>query len=92
MHYNGDNSYLFVKGKKVTQFIAKNCEIKAKPMYLGTLTIANRFNTTGLSAKDFNDIELCGNVYDFSVDYSAISNDEILKIHKYLMKKNGVII
>ena len=26
----------------------------------------------------------------FSVDYSSISN-EILKIHKYLMKKNGVI-
>ena len=28
-----------------------------------------------------------GNGYDFSVDYSTISNDEILRIHKYLMKR-----
>ena len=48
-------------------------------------------NGTGLSGKDFNDIKLYRNVYDFSVDYSAISNDEILKIHKYLMKKNGIV-
>ena len=34
---------------------------------------------------------LYGNVYDFSVNYSAISNDKILDIHAYLMKKNGII-
>ena len=28
-----------------------------------------------------------GYVYDFSVDYRAIGNDEIIKIYKYLMKK-----
>ena len=33
---------------------------------------------------------LNGNVYDFSVDYSAISNDKIFDIHA-LMKKNGII-
>ena len=27
LHYNGDNSYLFVNGQKVTQFKAKNSEI-----------------------------------------------------------------
>ena len=32
-----------------------------------------------------------GNIYDFSVDYSTISNDKILDIHAYLMKKNGII-
>ena len=26
-------------------------------------------------------------VYDFSVDYDAIAVDDILNIHKYLMKK-----
>ena len=31
------------------------------------------------------------NVYDFSVDYDAIEVDDILDIHKYLMKKNGII-
>ena len=34
---------------------------------------------------------LYGNVYDFSVDYSAITNDKILDIHKYLIKKNNII-
>ena len=34
---------------------------------------------------------LYGNAYDFSVDYSAISNDKILDINSYLMKKNGII-
>ena len=31
---------------------------------------------------------LNGYVYDFSVDYDAIAVDDILDIHKYLMKKN----
>ena len=49
----------------------------------------------GLS-KDCNknsrkDTGLYGNVYDFSVDYSAISNDKIHDIHAYLMKKYGII-
>ena len=32
-----------------------------------------------------------GYVYDFSVDYKAISVDDILDIQKYLMKKDGII-
>ena len=28
-----------------------------------------------------------GHIYDFSVDYDAIDVDDILDIHKYLMKK-----
>ena len=31
-----------------------------------------------------------GNVYDFSVDYSAIDKSNILNIHKYLMIKNNI--
>ena len=30
-------------------------------------------------------------VYDFSVDYGAIAVDDILDIHKYLMKKINII-
>ena len=37
LHYNGDNSYLFVNGQKVTQFKVKNSEIKAKRTFLGSL-------------------------------------------------------
>ena len=33
-----------------------------------------------------------GYVYDFSVDYDAIAVDDILDIHKYLMKKNNMIL
>ena len=31
---------------------------------------------------------LDGYVYDFSFDYNAIAVDDILDIHKYLMKKH----
>ena len=30
-------------------------------------------------------------VYDFSVQYDAVAVDDILDIHKYLMKKNNMI-
>ena len=32
-----------------------------------------------------------GYVYDFSVDYSDTTVDDILDIHNYLMKKNDII-
>ena len=54
------------------------------PMCLGGLS--KDYDTN--SCKDTG---LYGNVYDFSVDYSAITNDKIVDIHNYLMKKNNVI-
>ena len=36
-------------------------------------------------------IGLNGYVYDFNVDYDAIAVNDILDIHKYLMKKNGIV-
>ena len=30
-------------------------------------------------------------IFDFSVDYSAITNDKVVDIHNHLMKKNNVI-
>ena len=32
-----------------------------------------------------------GYVYDFSVDYNAITVDSIEDIHEYLMVKNGIM-
>ena len=32
-----------------------------------------------------------GYVYDFSVDYNAITVDNTKEIHKYLMEKNGIV-
>ena len=69
LHHNGDNSYLFNNGKEVTKFKAKNSELIKYPMCL-----------EGLS-KDYNknsrkETGLYGNVFDFSVDYNAITNDK----------------
>ena len=35
LHYNGDNSYLFVNGKEIHKFKAKDSEIVPYPLYLG---------------------------------------------------------
>ena len=86
LHYNGDDSYLFVNGKEVTIFKAKKSEIKANQLTLGSISTG-----TNLSSSDIEDSKLYGNVYDFSVDYSTISNDKILDIHAYLMEKNGTV-
>ena len=46
-----------------------------------------------LKKTDANSIDkrsLYGYVYDFSVDCNAIAVDNILDIHKYLMKKNNI--
>ena len=84
LHYNGDNSYLLVNGKEVTKFKAKNSELIKYPMCLESLSKDYKKNSR-------KDTELFGNVYDFSVDYSVITNDEILDIHKYLMKKINIV-
>ena len=86
MHYNGDNSYLFVNGKKVIQFKAKNSEIK--PYQLALRTISAFPN---LSNSDIKGNKLYGNVYDFNVDYSAVTNDKIVDIHRYLIEKNSIV-
>ena len=57
-HYNGDNSYLFVKGKK----IYKNVNF---PNQLYLESISNKL----IEAEE---LSLKGNMYDFSVDYHAI--------------------
>ena len=32
-----------------------------------------------------------GHIYDFNTDYDTIDVDDILDIHKYLMKKNEIL-
>ena len=89
LHCNGDNSFLFVNGQKVTQFKAKDSIMNTpnpKALTLGTLTTPSYPSGANnrLSPKNVSHTKLYGNVYDFSVDYNPIS-------HKYLMKKNGLI-
>ena len=38
LHYNGNNSLLFVNAVKMYQFKAKDSEIKLYPLYLGNIS------------------------------------------------------
>ena len=38
LHYNGANSYLFINGKEIYKFKAKDSEIVATPLYLGNIS------------------------------------------------------
>ena len=38
LHYNGDNSYLFVNGKEMIKFKAKDSEIVEDPLCLGNIS------------------------------------------------------
>ena len=82
--YNGANSYLFANGTEIIKFKAKDSEIAATPICLGNIS-------KDFSADNMKKTDLYGYVYDFSVDYDAFAVGEILDIHKYLMKKNGIV-
>ena len=83
MHYNGANSYLFVNDTEIIRFKAKDSEII--PYSLCLENISKDWTNDNMKKTGFNDY-----IYDFSTDYKAIATSDILDIHKYLMKKNGI--
>ena len=79
-----ENSYLFVNGTEIYKFKAKDSEIGARPLCLGSISkdwTVDNTKKTGLNRY----------VYDFSADYDVIAVYDILDIRKYLMKKNNMI-
>ena len=80
LHYIGSNSYLFVNGTEIYKYKSKDSDIVAAPLCLGN--ISNNWSIDSMKKLGFNDY-----VYDFSVDYDATDVDDLLDIHKYLMKK-----
>ena len=84
LHYNGSNSYLFVNGTDIHIFQTKDPEIIVDPICLEN--ISRDFSVDNMKKTGLNEY-----VYDFSVDYDFIANDEMLDILRYLMKKNGII-
>ena len=83
LHYNGENSYLFVNGTEIIKFKAKDSEIVANPLCLEN--ISKDFSVDNMKKAGLNRY-----VYDFSVDYDAIAVDDIIDIRKYLMEKNNI--
>ena len=59
LHYNGDNSYLFVNGKEIIKFKAKDSEIVEDPICLGNIS-------KGFSESNMKKTGLYGSVYYFS--------------------------
>ena len=56
LHCNGDDSYLFVNGKEVTKFKAKNSEIKANQLALGSISASA--NVSSCDIEDVNCMEM----------------------------------
>ena len=87
MHYNGANSYLFVNGKEIIKFKAKDSEIVASPLCFGN--ISNDWSTDNMKKTGLN-----GYVYEFNIDYRYLVPTEFDKnmpiIHRYFMLKYGV--
>ena len=84
LHYDSDNSYLFVNGKEICKFKASNKNSNFSSQFcLGS--ISKKFDYV-----DSEQVSFKGNVYDFSVDSGAFDKSNILNIHKYLMIKNNI--
>ena len=84
LHYSWVDSYLFVNGTEIYKFKAKDSEIVATPLCLEN--ISKDWSVDNRKRTGFN-----GYVYDFSVDYDAVTGDDIKDIHMYLMKKNNIV-
>ena len=69
-----------MNGTEIYKFKAKDFEIAANSLRLGT--ISKDWSTNNMKKTGFN-----GYVYGFSVDYDATDVDDIKDTHKYLMKK-----
>ena len=84
LHYNADNSYLFVNGKDIFKFKANNKNVNF-PTQFYLWSISN-----GFSAIESREVSLNGNMHDFSVNYNSIDKSDILTIYKYLITKNNI--
>ena len=82
LHYNGANSYLFVNGKEIVKFKAKDFEIIATPLCLGDIS-------KDWSVDNAKKAGLNGYAYKFCVNCESFNSLETTKIipiaHNYFM-------
>ena len=84
LHYNGDNSYLFVNGRQELKFKAKTDQLVKEKLCIGNLS--DQW-TTSESEK----AGTYGKIYDFVVDYEKISGIKtIYDMHRYLIIKHNI--
>ena len=84
LHYNDDDSYLFVNGRQELKFKCKTDQLVKEKLCIGNLSdqwTASESEKTGLY----------GNIYDFVVDYEEILGVKpIYDMHRYLMTKHNI--
>ena len=84
LHYNGDDSYLFVNGRQELKFKAKTDQLVKEKLCIGNLS--DQW-TTSESKKT----GVYGKIYDFVVDYEKIVGVKaIYDMHSYLMTKHNI--
>ena len=84
LHYNGDDSYLFVNGRQELKFKAKNDQLVKEKLCIGNFSDQWTTSESGKTG-------LYGNIYDFAVDYEAIIGvGPIYDMHRFLMTKHNV--
>ena len=84
LHYNGDNSYLFVNGRQELKFKAKTDQLVKEKLWIGNLSdqwTTSESEKTGGYEK----------IYDFVVDYEQISGVKaIYDMHRHLITKHNI--
>ena len=84
LHYNGDDSYLFLNGRQELKFKCKTDQLVKEKLCIGNLS--DQW-TTSESEKT----GLYGNIYDFVVDYEQILGVKaIYDMHRYLITKHNI--
>ena len=84
LHYNGDNSYLFVNGRQELKSKTNADQLVQEKLCIGNLS--DQW-TTSESQKT----GLYGSIYDFVVDYEQVVGVKtIYDIHRYLMTKHNI--
>ena len=85
LHNNGDDIYLFVNDKQELKFKSKTDHLVQEKLFLGNLS-------DQWSIAEYRKTGLCGNIYDFAVDYEQIIGvGPIYDLHRYLMIKHNII-
>ena len=84
MHYNGNNSYLFVNGRQELKFKAKTDQLVKEKLCIGNLSdqwTTSESEKTGTYGKN----------YDFVVDYEQIADVKTIYVmHRYLINKHNI--
>ena len=76
---------MLVIRKEILKFKANNKDVNfSTQFYLGKVCIGK------IAAAESTEVSFKGSVYDFSVNYNAISKSDIINIYNYSMVENSI--